>query len=314
MKKDICVYTSHDEKKFSMHVVIQNWIHADEKEAKAFSRAVLNPLLSTTIDSIDWDRKWIDFGVYSRNQQFRLLGSTKYGALRHKQLQHVFNYKNKIIHHEYDIIPDTPEELELLEFEESLITFTGNHNIQYYPSFIEEEKKKYQHNSEHPHEDMLEEDVEKALDIVGREDFQLKDVDGMLIYLLRQAPTYCEVCERNHDHENPFLRLARLDNNTTNVYFYCRRDPDDRYSCIGCYETPESAIHESAIHESATPESAIHSKIESELPPHQEEQYDTEDVIPIFDMNTSIDPFAPDTPKLTILEKMNALSKNAYKK
>ncbi len=68
--------------------------------------------------------------------------------------------------------------------------------------------------------------------------FSYKDHKGQLIYLLRNKPTYCEVCQGEpHEHENPFLRIQKNSDGTNIVYFYCRRDLYKRYSIAGQYIT-----------------------------------------------------------------------------
>jgi hypothetical protein len=76
---EITEYTSHDpKKKWSTHIVVQDYIVADNKEANKFIRHVINALPTTDILQI------IDLSVYKSIQMFRLDGSTKIGEFRYK--------------------------------------------------------------------------------------------------------------------------------------------------------------------------------------------------------------------------------------
>ena len=69
---DILIYTSHNEKKQSYHIVVNNYCHANNIEARAFYDAVMDH-----VDPIYTEAGWIDKAVYSPTQQFRIVGSQK---------------------------------------------------------------------------------------------------------------------------------------------------------------------------------------------------------------------------------------------
>ena len=51
---------------------------------------------------------------------------------------------------------------------------------------------------------------------------ECKEKNGNLLIVLRRLnPTYCEICERIHESENPFLTVV---GDFRNVTFYCRRN------------------------------------------------------------------------------------------
>ena len=58
--------------------------------------------------------------------------------------------------------------------------------------------------------------------------FSIRRENGNMIELTRHAPTYCEVCQRTHEHENPFLIIAGI---RRLVYMDCRRS--DRRFLLG---------------------------------------------------------------------------------
>jgi len=55
----------------------------------------------------------------------------------------------------------------------------------------------------------------------GNFPFIVRDVKGSIISLKRLKPSFCKICERVHEHENPYLLVI-----DDNVYFYCRRNTD----------------------------------------------------------------------------------------
>ena len=50
---------------------------------------------------------------------------------------------------------------------------------------------------------------------------ECKEKNGNLLIVLRRLnPTYCEICKRVHESENPFITVT---GDFRNVVFYCRR-------------------------------------------------------------------------------------------
>jgi len=239
LERDVCIYTSHSDAKFSVHIIIANWCHSNNEEARSYAHYVISKLPTS------WNPKWVDPNVYSPTQQFRLLFSTKYGAMRHKVLLTEFIYKKKKVNHRYDTEPDTPEDLPLIQFEESLITFTSKCRM--LPSYID---KVETCTTNYPKgEDISEEDMTKALDILTTYfectscPFDIMKTNGRLIYLIRLQPTFCQLCDNLHEHENPFIRLEETSDGSVNVYFYCRRYIDKKvYTFVGSFESDKAVV------------------------------------------------------------------------
>ena len=113
LKKDICLYSSHGEHKISYHIIINNYFHVNNKEAKAFYYEVINQLPKEY-----WENKWIDPQVYSATQQFRCLGSQKYNTNRKKILVKKWRYINEEIIHESPEKGEDPDHNFLICFDE----------------------------------------------------------------------------------------------------------------------------------------------------------------------------------------------------
>lgn len=236
LSKDICLYKSDHPKKFSMHVVVNHWAHANFLEAKAFATLVISKLPDSVL-GVPWETQWIDPKVYSKNQQFRFLFSTKYGTMRHKYLLTEYVYNKKLVKHVYDTVAEDEQDLELLQFEESLVTFVQN--CSHFPSvYVEPPKKTI---SVAPGQEVIDEDVHQVMKLLPSGAFELRDIQGMTIYLKRLAPTYCHTCGRAHEHENPLVRIDRChEDNSCLAYFYCLRHRENKAYLLGRFEMPES--------------------------------------------------------------------------
>lgn len=88
--KDVLVFTSHNNKKKSCHVVIDHYVHSNNNEAKGFYQDVTNRMDS------DY-KQFIDDAVYKSTQDFRIMGNQKYGSNRIKTFQRKWNYRGNEI-------------------------------------------------------------------------------------------------------------------------------------------------------------------------------------------------------------------------
>lgn len=247
IEKDVCVYTSHGSNKYSVHIVLNHWMHANQQEAKEFGRYIIRSL-PNEINGQPWDPRWVDQGVYGRNQQFRLLGSTKYGANRHKQLLSTFNYKDREITKTYDeVVYDSDLELQLIQFEESLVSFAGNgkmvpplQKIELYTTLSSSLDVNEISDNELS---TVQTFIEKQF---GTNAFEVRGNENGYLYLTRLVPTYCSLCKRSHEHENPYIRIDKKDG-LCSVLFYCRRDLQNRPITIGEYVSKSTSPSPSPV-------------------------------------------------------------------
>lgn len=229
--KDILVYNSNGPTKQSCHIVIDNWCHTDNIQSRAFYEKVvmnINPLLV----------KYVDNSVYSKRQQFRIIGNQKNNSNRPKNFQKVWSYYGKLIQHEYVVEPFDDKHEFMLQLAESLIT-----NINYctiLPDFFVQDVKKsptyskisnYEASEVTP--DIAKAAVEKLAGTVGMRSNNIKfpyrynGIRDGIIMLKRVKPSKCQICKRTHENENPFLYVVGPE---LNVYFNCRRcDPKIRH-------------------------------------------------------------------------------------
>jgi hypothetical protein len=228
LSTDILVYTSHGKEKQSYHVVINNYCHVNNMEAKAFYNEVINHVPEE-------DRQWLDSAVYSPTQQFRIVGSQKIGSDRTKILHKKWEYNGSIIEHRYPENPDSPEHEMVMNLEASIVGFTGN--CKFLPVFVLDEPVKEYVDCD----DVETKDAIAAIQLVAsagkisvhdsRFPYKFAGINGPVIMLKRIRPSKCKICQRVHEHENPYLLIMGEEKN---VYFFCRRDPHGKKLYLGC--------------------------------------------------------------------------------
>ena len=252
LEKDFCIYTSNKDEKISYHIVINNYCHSNNKEAKAFYFNVMNKLPPEY-----FAKGWIDKSVYSPTQQFRTLGSHKIGSKRYKTLLHHWSFllvkddgtKEMInVKHFFDekeladcVIGEEKEKRRfLLEFEESLITarVSSCFMIPSYevPEIYEKTKRNYVAGNDIDYDEAM-----AALTLLAHtsgtipEDrsfpYRLDRLSGPFVVLKRMKPSHCKLCNRIHHHQNPYLLIVP---ENKNVFFHCRRAPATRNLYVGC--------------------------------------------------------------------------------
>ena len=229
---NILIYTSHgfnnkNKYKQSYHVVINNYCHANNVEARAFYEKVLSYVPE------DY-RIYIDNGVYSPTQQFRIVGSTKINNNRNKTFQKKWDYKGTDVIHQY---PEEAEDVDhetVMQLEESLITFTGN--CSFLPTFQPKEKEKIYEDCE----EVVLDEARSALELVASKEntktdsssfpYIIEDINGPIVELKRVRPSFCQICSRVHEHQNPYLLIIGEEKA---VYFHCRRADRNKKLYLG---------------------------------------------------------------------------------
>ena len=204
LETDVMIFTSHSVSKRSFHVIIRNYYHYDNIEAKAFYRAVM--------DKIDTKyNQHIDSAVYSKLQQFRIYGSQKEGSGRPKvQLLEFRGLKFKPIQ----------------SMEETFVTNTkGCKHLKFTRVFTSTIK-----------EDIPDVDIrlaEEALKILNIPNLKINGITGPVVLLFNEGGYYCKPCARVHEFENPYLTIY-----PPTVYMNCRRyNPDGVGVKVCCLDT-----------------------------------------------------------------------------
>lgn len=209
IEKDILLYSSHGEKKKSNHLVINNYCHANNKEARYFYDECLKLIFDPEIT------KYIDHAVYGKSQQYRIVGCQKKGSGRTKKLCDKFNYNGKEYTHQF------LEKGIMCTLYESLVTFTSGCRL--LPSIQPEVTKSFFTNETIFNDDDVKIIIEKIEDNFGLGVFSFDNIQGEFMNLKRLKPSYCECCKRIHSSQNPYITVWE-----NNVYFNCRRSVDGK--------------------------------------------------------------------------------------
>ncbi len=243
LERDILLYQSHGRDKNSNHLVVNNYSHGDNDEAKLFYRTVVDRMP-------EHYREYIDPAVYSSKQQFRIVGSQKQNSGRPKVFMERWNYQGKEIVHEYsdeiDELGDGSEDEQykiLLQLEESLLTVVDSCS----PLIVPEELASTDRNilikrgtlllDDHQ---ITKEDAVQALEMyasMGKMSFRdqkfpykMSHIQEGILVLKRIKASKCPICKRAHDRENPYITVGGVDRS---VYFHCRRAPQGSSLFVG---------------------------------------------------------------------------------
>jgi hypothetical protein len=193
----------------------------------------------------------IDTSMYKSTQQFRIAGSCKFGTDRFKIINNdlTLNYLGK-----NGWIPkiefESQEHKVLLAIEASLITQTVGSVLM--PSLLDENEEKSMRirsgeGKEYTEyfEPLSSENIKDALTlchkVAGLEYGDPRfpygymrvvedNGESSIILLKRRFPSCCRICNRIHEHENPFMLIIGLDRD---IYLDCRRNEHNKKLYIG---------------------------------------------------------------------------------
>jgi len=214
VNKDILLYSSHGTDKRSVHMVINNYYHDGNDDALAFYWLVVEQISKLT------DGKYVEFidnAVYSKRQQFRILGCRKIGTERVKVYHESFLYDNIIYEHAYTgEITDSAMKV-LTMTAESLVSFTAG--CQILPSLYVPKSSTYIGGDSGDLSDATtSRAMEMIKEVMEEAPFKLEEVKGSLLVLKRMAPSYCPLCETVHEAQHPFMYITN-----SKLYWNCRR-------------------------------------------------------------------------------------------
>lgn len=250
---DVTVYSSHasDASKYSYHVVLTGYHVRGNTEAENFAKAVRDGLLSSS-DQSAFIMSSIDLVVYKKLQQFRILGCTKLGKSRLKTV--VLEYMAAGRQYRRPPVTDPKS-----EFMKSLLTNVDLSTSKYldpkiYSREVEpdlnqadallralcsvsQRDKAWSTVSGEEQEVWFKDsgEIVQHMIEVGHlgpdlsSNFHRHKQTGDLILL--RAPVaggyHCIVCERDHEHENPYLSLHAEPGSpkSVSIIYHCRRDP-----------------------------------------------------------------------------------------
>lgn len=210
-KGSILVFTSHSKKKLSYHIVIDGWYVQNFEECRV--------IFDRTVQHIpdEWE-PFFDQTVYKKTQQFRMIWNHKYEKDNTKTLNRELSYNFKI--------PDrysSDKGKDLYILYSSLVGKIDKCDLLL---GFEPEKKVFTLLEGAACED----DLDEVMALFSKdsqckkgtfEKINVVEEAGNLIIPLKSAGPYqCEICDRVHEAENPYLIVKGEERE---IYFDCRR-------------------------------------------------------------------------------------------
>lgn len=199
--EDIMVFSSHRDGKVSYHIIVDRWCVINNKQNKAFCQLVCTHVDPRFVEYID--------KLYRSKQNLRVYGSMKTENHIHKKLDVDNTWKMEDCN-EWQIMGA------------SLVTNVPNCKIlPSYPVPEEEEKK------------VAKEFLNDEVNIIfGKVDdafkhnnisfpFEILGVKNSMIFLKRLASSYCPICKKDHDNQNPYIFTVGINKA---IYLNCRRN------------------------------------------------------------------------------------------
>jgi hypothetical protein len=246
------VYSSAREgvsEKFSFHIVVQGVVLETADEARIYATMTRDTCAARGVDARVVSA--IDFGVYSKTQQFRMLGCRKHGQPDDRVKRFAPELSS------FALVPNTPQPGFAL-FKYALLTETAG-CIPPGGRFAAEVERAAQARTAADRERRIAIDEARLRAIANGADhladfdpfaaavravdemrksfkrlnfgfpFRMRDACGdydynedwsFIVSLIREAPSLCPGCNRVHEAENPFITVSPLGQNAS---FYCRR-------------------------------------------------------------------------------------------
>lgn len=199
-KENFVVFDSTGCDKYSYHLVISGYHVNDHRSAKVIANTVYQKINQRF-------QRYVDMGIYSSCQSFRLPYCNKYCSTRFKQ---PVDY------------PSDVSNIRSKEFKKMLITHLTSDSVLVFVNCvkIDREKVHLRHSSD------IEQILKRVRDTFGSFPFKIKNIKKDLIELERIESSFCPSCMRIHDRENSYVYEEKtlVKSAKTRVYWVCRRN------------------------------------------------------------------------------------------
>lgn len=186
-KNSILVCETHcpNKSKYSFHVIVQRMMSSC-RHAGRFAEIVRSKMRYP---------QFVDDGVYNKNRQFRLVYSSK---LRIDEDGNIKTPRVKKINRKYTTCRLNDNRFDILSTFISNVAF-----LEYLDVDIPDIKPRRICDIEELSKEQCAE-IEKMIPDYA----EIEKMEGQIITLKRIRPSFCEVCERIHHHQNPYLYIT----------------------------------------------------------------------------------------------------------
>lgn len=230
----LCLCTSHGKDKRSYHIIIDGYSVKNNLEAKEFFNQVYAKWRGYAelenqngrLPQFETFEQSLDSSVYSKVQNFRILGSQKIHSGRIKIFCETFKVFDHEITHNYYTSPRNAEHKFLMQLESTLLSTI--HSCILLPQKLPDKPAKVYVESL----EIDESTGESAFELLRNEwqakrktyfPFSVRAIEGALVVLSKNGSYDCLLCNKIHDNENPFLIVKNDRIGIKEVFYHCRR-------------------------------------------------------------------------------------------
>lgn len=236
LSKDIRIHTSHGKTekgyKYSYLIVFDNFCVLNIEVAEYIAKLIIQKLNERGLENIS---KYIDSKVYTPKHTIRCLGSTKLKENRVRKLEYKWNYYSKgkenqeiILYKKYK---DDEYSSKCEDLERSLITNIRYDGLEceFLPIKLPEIKKEFNIENIDLNEYQIKYILKKVFKEIDKDDFKpdINNIENNRINLKRLRPSYCKLCNKEHDNDNQFVSFGEK-----GLYLKCWRNIS-KYKRIG---------------------------------------------------------------------------------
>ena len=218
LTRDVALFQSHGEDKYSVHLIICGFKHQNNTEARAFYELVINELDDPEV------ARFIDSAIYGNNRTLRVLGSGKLGDVRYKAHQDTIIYKGKSYTFKVEDAGGShgPDYEKLAIMGASLITHASH--LKPLPAYAPEGDTQCLGLKipEGVYQDMISAYNDYSSEMIDSSAYEVRDWSGGMVFLSRVASGYCGICARTHEGDGALLWCS-ITRETAKVWFKCRR-------------------------------------------------------------------------------------------
>lgn len=228
LTRNLLLFSSHSSSKRSFHLIVDGYAVVSNEENYILASEVLEQFPEIY-------QSFVDTGMYSSKQQFRLYGSQKTGSGRPKIFVENWYYGATLVQSRFyedlrKMAPD-PASFEALKFTALFLAscVTVTMNCQLMSTVIEPEARtqlgrpKFWSETSAFDNDLITPEIRDAIEV--RADprlfqiYRLAEIKGSLIALQRRSgvSNHCSLCQHIHESDNGFLTL----DSRGQVYFHC---------------------------------------------------------------------------------------------
>lgn len=191
---DALIVTSSSKEgyKYSFHILTRIYIVKDNINANIFTQALIDHMPPDYV-------KFIDRSINKSIQNFRLLGSAKFGSDRIKKSMNEVLKPSDALISIHDTFP-------FIKLSNKCQIISTSHNMS---------------------ETLPINDILSYLDTLGlTRGFKYNKIVNNAMLFTRQYPTFCNICKKTHDNDNTLMIMLHVTSSRINIIEYCRHHTD----------------------------------------------------------------------------------------